>query len=293
MDIVITYVDGNDPVWRESYSEHTHVPIMTKRFRDWGTLPYLFRGIERNLPFVENVFLVVAGESQVPDWVCRDTVKVVCHSDFVPEEFLPTFNSNPLEMYLHRIKGLGERFLYFNDDMFPLLPCSETDFFRGDKGVLRFSPMFIVGGNMFRRICRNSDALARKAAGLPPSGRFLRPQHICSPMQRSLCEELFRKTEDEIRASISRTRNAGNLTQYLYLDYMFYKGRMIDEKISNKHISVAFARARSVSGFILNPSRKMVCINDVHLGGKHYEAMREAILGAFAARFPEKSRYEK
>ena len=49
MDIVITYVDGNDPVWKKDYEKHTNVPVMQKRFRDWGTLKYLLRGIERKL----------------------------------------------------------------------------------------------------------------------------------------------------------------------------------------------------------------------------------------------------
>ena len=39
MDIVITYVNGLDPVWLQSYAELTKVPIMTKRFRDRGFLP--------------------------------------------------------------------------------------------------------------------------------------------------------------------------------------------------------------------------------------------------------------
>lgn len=292
MDIVITYVDGNDPVWRKSYSEHTRIPIMTKRFRDWGTLPYLFRGIEKNMTFIENVFLVVSGDSQVPAWVNREAVKVVRHGDFVPEEFLPTFNCNPLEMYLHRIEGLSEQFLYFNDDMFPVLPCGAEDFFRGDKSVIHFSSHLLVGGNMYKQICRNSDTLARKVLGLKTSRRFVRPQHICSPMQKSLCEELFLKAESEVRFSITVTRTAENLNQYMYLDYMFYKGRVLDEKISNKHISVALASPKDVAGFILNPTRKLVCINDVHLGEKHYETMRAAILDAFERRFPEKSRFE-
>ena len=43
MDIVITYVDGNDPVWKKDYEKYTNVPVMEKRFRDWGTLKYLLR----------------------------------------------------------------------------------------------------------------------------------------------------------------------------------------------------------------------------------------------------------
>ena len=59
MDIVITYVDGNDPVWKQDYEKTTRIPVMEKRFRDWGTLKYLLRGIEASMPFIRNVYLVV------------------------------------------------------------------------------------------------------------------------------------------------------------------------------------------------------------------------------------------
>ena len=46
-----------------------------------------------------------------------------------PEEYLPTFNSHTIEMNLHRIKGLSEQFVYFNDDMFINKPMKPRDFF--------------------------------------------------------------------------------------------------------------------------------------------------------------------
>lgn len=292
MDIVITYVNGNDECWLQSYAEHTKVPILTKRFRDWGMLPYLFRGIEQNMPFVRKVYLVVACESQVPQWINREKVKVVLHSDFIPQRFLPTFNSNTIEMYLHRISGLDERFLYFNDDMFPMLPCKEDDFFRDDKSIIHFSSHVFVGANMYKQICKNSDQLVRSLLGLKHSNRFIRPQHICSPMRKSLSEELFVRAQQEIEKSITVTRTAENYTQYIYLDYLYYKGYIIDQRLSNKHISVALSTPKKVSNYILHPSRQLLCINDVHLGEKHYLSMRSAIQEAFGERFSKKSKYE-
>lgn len=292
MDVVITYVNGNDQQWLQSYAEHTKVPIMTKRFRDWGMLPYLFRGIEQNMPFVRKVYLVVACESQVPQWINRERVEVVLHSDFIPQKFLPTFNSNTIEMYLHRIIGLDERFLYFNDDMFPMLPCEESDFYRGDKSIIHFSSHIFVGANMYKQICKNSDRLVRNLLGLRPVRRFIRPQHICSPMRKSLSEQLFTRAKEEIENSITITRTADNYTQYIYLDYLYYQGYIIDHRLSNKHISVALSTPKKVSAYILHPSKQLLCINDVHLGEKHYLSMRSAIQEAFGKRFPNKSKYE-
>ena len=292
MDIVITYVNGQDRQWLESYSKYTNIPVMTKRFRDWGMLPYLFRGIADNMSFVRNVYLVVASDSQIPLWINRNEVKVVLHDEIIPKEFLPTFNSNSIEMYLHRIEGLSENYLYFNDDMFPVLPCSENDFFRDGKSVIRYTTHLLVGGNMYKQICKNSDHLVREKLGLSSRASFIRPQHICSPMKRSRCEEFYSLAEKEIRDSITITRTSKNYTQYIYLDYLYYKGLAINEKLSNKHISVALVSPKKVSSYIQKPSRKLVCINDVHLGEEHFLKMRSAILDAFEKRFPKKSKYE-
>ena len=266
---------------------------MEKRFRDWGTLKYLLRGIENRMPFIRNVYLVVSHNSQVPVWADREHLKVVLHSDIIPEEFLPTFNCNPIEMHLHRIEGLDEEYLYFNDDMFPVGDCRPEDFFRDGKPVIGYYRHFFASG-MYKKICRNSDRLARKALGLRPSCFFTRPQHICSPMLKSQCEELYAKVEDEIRkTSATRTRTEENLNQYLFLDYMNYKGQVLHHKISNKHFSVAVASPESLAAFLRKPTRNLVCINDVHLSESRYESLRGAILDAFEAVFPLKSKYEK
>ena len=119
MDVVITYVDGNDPLWKSDYAKYSDTPVLEKRFRDWGTLKYLLRGIEKHMHFVQNVFLVVSHESQVPQWVDKTAVRVVLHKDFIPQELLPTFNCNPIEMHLHNIEGLGEEYIYIS-----MMTCS-------------------------------------------------------------------------------------------------------------------------------------------------------------------------
>ena len=293
MDAVITYVDGNDPVWKRDYEKTTNVPVMQKRFRDWGTLKYLLRGIESRMPFIGNVYLDVSHPSQVPVWVNQEQLKIVLHKDIIPEEFLPTFNCNPIEMHLHRIPGLDEQYLYFNDDMFPVGDCKSEDFFRDGKAVIGYYRHLFAPG-MYKKICRNSDRLARKALGMKPSCFFTRPQHICSPMLRSQCEELYARVENDIRkTSVTRTRTEENLNQYLFLDYMNYKGLVLHAKISNKHFSVAVASAESLRSFLNKPTRNLVCINDVHLSEERYETLRRAIIDAFESAFPVKSKYEK
>lgn len=291
MDVVITYVNGLDPVWREEYSRALNIPALDKRFRDWGTLRYLLRGVETYMPFVRNVHLVVSGKTQVPEWA-SDRLKVVTHRDIIPEEFLPTFNSTTIEMFLHRIPGLDERLIYFNDDMFPVSPCREEDFFRDGKIVIGFSTHLLATG-MYKRQCRNSDRLARKALGLGHTPFFIRPQHICSPMFRSACEEVYAKMRTEIFSTVSQVRTMDNLNQYLFLDYMYHQGKAIRERLSGKFFSIATSSASSIGEYLLHPSRKLVCINDVHLKDEAYVSERRILLDSFDAALPKKSVYEK
>lgn len=292
MDIVITYVNGLDPIWQADYEKYTNQPVLEKRFRDWGTLRYLFRGIAENMAFVRKVHLVVSHESQVPEWINREEVHIVLHKDIIPAEFLPTFNCNPIEMHLHRIEGLDEEYLYFNDDVFPMKPCKATDFFKGGKCYLGMSHHLIVN-NMFKAICRNSDRLARQALGLKRRLFFLRPQHICTPMFKSECGELYSKVPAEIaKTAASRIRDDKNLNQYLFLDYMYLKGRLVNKRLSKRHFSVGIVSGEKLHRFITNPSHKLVCINDVQLSEERYTELRKALLDAFEERFPQKSKFE-
>ena len=291
MDRVITYVNGLDPEWQKDYEKHTNTPILEKRFRDWGTLKYLMRGIEKNMPFIRKVHLVVARESQVPEWVNRNEVNIVLHKDIIPAEHLPTFNCNPIEMHLHRIEGLDEEYIYFNDDIFPLKPCKATDFFIDGRATLGMS-RHLFAFNMFKKICRNSNRIARKAIGLKPSVCFLRPQHICTPMLKSQCEELYQKVETEIISSLTRTRSSNNLNQYMFLDYMYLRGMLINKRMSKKHFSLGVASEDKIRKYIQSPKHSLVCINDVQMSEESYNEIRRTLLNTFEQVLPEKSRFE-
>lgn len=292
MDIVIAYVDGQDPVWQKDYEAYMKVPVLTKRFRDWGTLPYLFRGIQYQMPFIKNVFLVVSHESQVPSWVDRTTVKVVLHKDYIPEEYLPTFNSTTISLFLHRIPGLSEQFLYFNDDIFPVGECSPEDYFRNGKVSIGISTHLFVSG-MYKHHVKHSNQLARKALGKCSIPFFIRPQHSCIPMLRSECEKVFQEQHEQILNSISRVRSNGNLNMSLYMSYMYYQGKVINKRISCKHISMAAMTPSRIGAYITSPTKSFVCINDVSMSEDKYTEFRTALLSAFEEKFPHKSRFEK
>ena len=134
IDIVILWVDGNDPAWLDQ--KQRYLPPSSSdcnsinRYRDWGLLPWWFRSIEGFAPWVRTIHFVTWGH--VPAFLKQNHPKlhIVNHQDFIPVEYLPTFSSHAIEMNIHRIPGLAEHFIYFNDDMFLLRPVEEQNFFR-------------------------------------------------------------------------------------------------------------------------------------------------------------------
>jgi hypothetical protein len=234
----------------------------------------------------------VSSESQVPEWINRDEVNIVLHKDIIPSEYLPGFNSNLIEMHLHCIKDLDEEFLYFNDDIFPIAKCKPTDFFRDGKGVIGISSHLFVM-NTFKQICHRSDRMARFALGVKPTFGFLRPQHTCTPMLKSECNTLYKTIEPQIKASLTRVRSKENITQYLFTNYLYLQGKIVNERQSKKHFSAAVTFGWQLRDFIKNPTRKLVCINDVKLTQKRYVKMREMLLSAFEDKFPQKSKFEQ
>ena len=191
MDAVILYVNQEDPIWLESYKKHVGGRPLVNRYRDWGTLPYLFRGIEKYLPFVEKVHLVVSSESQVPSWVNREEVHVVLHKDIIPEKYLPAWNSCTIELFIPFIEGLAEEFLYFNDDFFVVNPCTPDLFFKNGRPQMQYKERSIKEcDNTFRRQCLASTNAARSALNIPESDEiYLRLPHWPAPLKKSLCME--------------------------------------------------------------------------------------------------------
>lgn len=134
IDIVVAWVDGSDPLWLAEIAKYpapgTKDGDCPNRYRDWGLLPWWFRAVERFAPWVRRIHFVTWGH--MPAFLNRNAPKlhIVNHEDFIPKEYLPTFSSHTIELNLHRIPGLAEHFIYFNDDSFLLRPMEAEDFFR-------------------------------------------------------------------------------------------------------------------------------------------------------------------
>ena len=144
IDFVITWVDGNDPEWQKEKDRYLtpDADNRARRFREWGNLQYLLRGMETFAPWVHKVFLVTCGH--YPKWLNLDAPKLrlIRHDEYIPKEWLPTFSSRCIDTNFHRIRELSECFVYFNDDTFLTAPTKPEVFFK--KGLPRDAAVMSV-----------------------------------------------------------------------------------------------------------------------------------------------------
>ncbi len=150
IDVVILWVDGGDPEHQKKMQQFIP-PGVNRNSRNFRTrfdqveeIEYAIKSILKFAPFVNNIFLVT--DNQIPRFL-KDTknkeiakrVQIVDHSVIFKgyEYYLPTFNALAIESMVHRIPGLSEHFIYFNDDVFLLRTIHSEDFFKSGKPLFR------------------------------------------------------------------------------------------------------------------------------------------------------------
>lgn len=157
IDMVYLWCDGNDPEFIKRKQQYLGGDAVKKnkvsgdvRFYDNEELKYSLRSLEMYAPWINHVYIIT--DRQVPKWLNTDYEKVtiVDHSEIMPAECIPCFNSNVIEYFLPYVPNLNEKFLYGNDDMFFGADVNPKDFFKGDLPIMRVSKV-----SMLSKIKRN------------------------------------------------------------------------------------------------------------------------------------------
>jgi len=140
VDVVYTWVDDADPVWQQrlkkTKTKYSNAQVGqyaddAARFANHDELKYSLESVRRFMPWVRKIYIVTDG--QRPSWLEDDLrIQIVDHQEIIDPEFLPTFNSHVIEACLHRIPGLSEHFIYFNDDVFAARDLPKNHFFCGN-----------------------------------------------------------------------------------------------------------------------------------------------------------------
>lgn len=226
IDIVIPYVDNTDKVWLKIYNDYCIrynlrekiVDAKTDRYEDIGLINYQLKLINKHCKWVNKIFLLLMNREQAPKDL-PDNVQIIYHGAFIPQRFLPTFNSTTIEMFLWNIKDLSEHFIYANDDMLPFHDMKPNDFFTEDGKIKIewWNEDIRELRNMFRYQCLNSyKHMAYKLNKKTEDYKYIRPAHSWTPMIKSHCYQAYHLLEDAITKHIRAFRTEYQYNQYIY-----------------------------------------------------------------------------
>lgn len=304
IDMVIMFVDMNDKEWQNRYNNYikTHeIPIpeinnVEVRSRDYGTLKCLLRSIDIYMPWINNVFLVVQSYSQVPSWIDTNKIKIVLHEEFIPKEYLPTYNTFTIQTHVHRIPGLSEKFIFSDDDSIFCREMKETNFFINGKLVQHIRTLNSDSTNgssskYSHYFKKNSTDVVKDFCHVKNDFYYM-DDHGVQAMYKSLNAQLYNNID--ISKHVSAFRDYNNIFRYSYLVYALFK-----RKIVHTYDRVAYIDffKRDINDFRrwLNNNRfkEQLSINDQDLNPEFdKELFYKMIEETLQQLFPSKSKYE-
>ena len=327
IDFVIIWVDGNDPAWRAVKNQYVPKPVgeddQEVRYRDWDNLQYWFRSVEKYTPWVNKINFVTWGH--LPKWLDTSNPKlhIVKHEDYIPAEYLPTFNSHTIEHNLHRIEGLAEQFVYFNDDMFINKPMKPEDFFVNGKPCDTFAMDCIFWGKDSAGPYNGNDMAVinthfpKKQALLKNWKNWFRLRYGAKHLYRTLVllpwawfpgfyyhhlpNSFLKATFEEVWAAEPeildetckcRIRSTTNVNQWLYKYWQLASGNFYPR--TNKIGRCYHIKDQNVYDLldsIRHQKDAMICINDTAKTVNFEEKVR-LVKEAFQSVLPEKSSFE-
>jgi len=261
IDYITPMVFPDDQEWRRTHGMAGNDAKTDVRYRTWGTEELLIRLVRRNMPWVRDIIILLAQDSQRQPWMAKYGIKVVYHKEFIPERFLPTLNSRAIEMFLHKIPGLSERFLYGNDDVFPLSLTKEEDFFRDGKPCQLYKERPLPSDrNLFHAACMNGLNFVARDFGRHFTGTWLEGGHSIAAILLDTCRELWSEHGDEIEKSVTKCREVCNFNQYIYGWRQHLAGNYVPSVQKRRNINVKKNTVEEMVQAIR--SGGLVCIND-------------------------------
>lgn len=311
IDIVYTWVDGSDPSWRKIKNKHLELLNKEKqipsdstcdsRFNDHHELKYSLRSILKHANFINHIFIVTM--NQKPSWIKEHPmITFVDHKEiFLNDHDLPTFNSQAIESHLHRIKGLSNHFIYFNDDVFLGRDVEACEFFSDiGRPYIFLEPALSPKGplqtkeTLYRMAWRNTNSLLDRLYGDTPRFRLKHaPFALTLDLIReseTIFPEVFANNSSHKFRSETDCNIINGLLQYDWL----HRQKCDVGHISNLMISLRSKKYHHLNVEAFNKLEKTkpatFCIEDV-THGQCLEA--EQLMKKFLeSKYPEKAPWE-
>lgn len=323
IDFVVTWVDGSDTKWLEEKQKYSDKgDKQTGRYRDWGLFKYWFRAIEKYANWVNKIYLVTYGH--IPDWLNVDNQRLVIvnHKDFIPDKYLPTFSSHPIELNMHLIPNLEEHFVYFNDDVFLNSPVKEADFFVNGLPCDKLVLTSIISSNYydwFPHIILNNNAVINQMFSKEDLKRSIlyskdysikeniknyilsRRKNITSfnffHLSQSFLKQSFVDCWDRCYNILDLTckrkfRSVLDVSPYLIRDFQLIQRNFQPCNFSQRGSLYMAGLENDLIELALNSDMKMICVNDSYCNDNNFLRYKEKLQYYFEKKYPKVSSFE-
>ena len=108
IDLVIAYVNNNDLVWWKNYVDFCSKNNLQEKIVEmlgtrYGGITFIYDQlflVRQNMPWINKIYLLLSNKEQIIPSLLPSNVEIVYHRDFIPGQFLPTFNSTTIEMFV-------------------------------------------------------------------------------------------------------------------------------------------------------------------------------------------------
>ncbi|MFD7702184.1 stealth family protein [Streptomyces caelestis] len=307
VDAVYTWVDGEDPAMAAKRRAHQALSGNVIAARETGPsrytshdeLRYALRSLEMYAGFIRHVYLVT--DSQTPSWLDPEGITVVDHRDILPAGALPVFNSHAIESRLHRIPGLSEHYLYFNDDVFINRPVRAEHFFHGN-GIARvpLSPLKLGVGAPHplepapNSAGKNAREVIRRFHGRNITHKSLHTPH---PQLLSVMREMESLGIEELRrTSYSRFRSTTDVApaSTLHHHWAMATGQAIAAGYRFRYVQLgAPDMRRRLARLAAGEDVDFFCLNDVDTAPEARAEARRGIRDFLERKYPFPSRFER
>lgn len=309
IDVVYTWVDGNDPVWQKKYAKYRPEAASNprnnsaSRYTNRDELKYSLRSLSMyGSSFVRNVYIVTDG--QTPKWLNTEApgIKVVDHKEiFADKSALPIFNSHAISSQIHHIPGLSDRYVFFNDDVFLGRPVSAHLFFY-PNGIAKIMPskaQFGVGAASPNESAPSSAGKNVRKLLLASQGRYITNKftHVPIPQIKQVSEAVESQYKDAVdRTMKSRFRDPGDVTfaTGLHHNHAFLTGNAVETKYKIAVVDIANQNApERLSELSNKKNRYSFCLNDTNTPEDRMEEVETMLQEFLESYFPFSSPWEK
>ena len=309
IDLVYLWVDGNDEDWlkkknsylKEFSGELDNASINNCRFHNNDELKYSLRSVEKYANWINKIFIVT--DNQIPSWLNTENsrIKIVNHSEIIPEDKLPLFNSCAIESRIPFIKDLSEYFLYANDDTFFWNNVEPDFFFKNNKVIVRIEKFF-KKSRKYNSLYGQSILSTFKLFSKKYDSKYYAyyPHHNIDAYKKSLFMDCINNFKEYFNITLShRFRTPTDVQRIIISLFSLYqdeailkitKRNFLQKLLNTKNDSAIYSLKGKHIPKLINSNTKLMCINDNQRTTNNDRLELKKIL---EKKFNSKSEFEK